>query len=118
MISSITSDPKEPAMESAIMNLEQSVHRANGKLASITWKIEAFEKEFPDPDNELSVLTLIRSVAQVKDEYQSLRQEILEVQQLQKQLTDSLKAQVSQVQGHFNVLRDRIVGQKKLPQLK
>ncbi|KAK0080468.1 hypothetical protein PV325_013899 [Microctonus aethiopoides] len=105
-------------MESELMNLEQSVHRANGKLASITWKIQTFEKEFPDSDNEVSVLKLIKSVAQVKEEYQTLRQEILEVQQLQKQLTDSLKAQVTQVQGHFNILRDKIVGHKKIPQLK
>lgn len=67
---------------------------------------------------QVSVLKLIKSVAQVKEEYQTLRQEILEVQQLQKQLTDSLKAQVTQVQGHFNILRDKIVGHKKIPQLK
>ncbi|XP_034948723.1 uncharacterized protein [Chelonus insularis] len=105
-------------MEAAVMDLEKSVNRTSGKLASIAWKMETFEKEFPDPDNELSVLRLIKSVAQVKEEYQTLRQEIHEVQQLQKQLTDSLKAQVTQVQGHFHLLRDKILGYDKTPQLK
>ncbi|XP_012250765.1 uncharacterized protein LOC105683045 [Athalia rosae] len=105
-------------MNSAIVNLEQSVREANGKLDMITWQIETFEKECQDPDNEVSVLRLLRSVTQVKEEYQTLRRDILEVQQLQKQLADSLKMQLSQVQGHFNILRDKILGQKPTPQLK
>lgn len=64
------------------------------------------------------MLRLLRSVTQVKEEYEVLRQDIQEVQQLQKQLTDSLKAQLSQVHGHFNVLRNRIIGHQRTPQLK
>ena len=64
------------------------------------------------------MLRLLRSVHQVTKDYQNLRQEILEVQQLQKQLSDSLKAQLSQVHGHFNLLRNKIVGQNKNLQLK
>lgn len=64
------------------------------------------------------MLRLLRSVHQVTKDYQNLRQEILEVQQLQKQLSDSLKVQLSQVHGHFNLLRNKIVGQNKNPQLK
>ncbi|XP_015185902.1 PREDICTED: uncharacterized protein LOC107071423 isoform X1 [Polistes dominula] len=84
-------------MESAIVHLEQSVQKADGKLDMIAWQIDAFEKEFEDPDNEISVVRLLRSVHQVTKDYQNLRQEISEVQQLQKQLSDSLKAQLSQV---------------------
>ena len=51
-------------------------------------------------------------MTQVKEEYQMLRQDILEVQQLQKQLTDSLRAQLVQVHGHFATLRNRIVGRR------
>ncbi|XP_043267104.1 uncharacterized protein [Venturia canescens] len=105
-------------MDATIVNLEQSVKDADGKLGMITWRIDAFEKEFQDPDNEVSVLRLLRSVTQVKEEYQTLRQDILEVQQLQKQLSDSLKTQLTQVHGHFNILRNKILGQKKVPQLK
>ena len=67
---------------------------------------------------QVSVLRLLRSVTQVKEEYQTLRQDILEVHQLQKQLSDSLSAQLSQVQGHFNILRNKIIGRNKTPQLK
>lgn len=63
-------------------------------------------------------MRLLRSVTQVKEEYEVLRQDIQEVQQLQKQLTDSLKAQLTQVHGHFNVLRNRIIGHHRTPQLK
>lgn len=66
----------------------------------------------------VSVLRLLRSVTQVKEEYEVLRQDIQEVQQLQKQLTDSLKSQLIQVHGHFNVLRNRIIGHNRSPQLK
>jgi len=66
---------------------------------------------------QISVLRLLHSVHQVTKDYQNLRQEILEVQQLQKQLSDSLRAQLTQVHGHFNLLRNKIVGQTK-PQLK
>ena len=66
----------------------------------------------------MSVLRLLRSVTQVKEEYQVLRQDIQEVQQLQKQLTESLRAQLVQVHGHFNILRNRIIGHNRTPQLK
>lgn len=54
------------------------------------------------------MLRLLRSVHQVTKDYENLHREILEVQQLQKQLSDSLKAQLSQVVGHFNLLRNKI----------
>lgn len=101
-------------MESIIVHLEQSVQKADGKLDMIAWQIDAFEKEFIiDPNSEISVLHLLRSVHQVTKDYQNLRQEILEVQQLQKQLSDSLKAQLCQMHGHFNLLRNKIVRQKE-----
>ncbi|KAJ8676582.1 hypothetical protein QAD02_012369 [Eretmocerus hayati] len=97
-------------MESAIIQLEQSVQKTDGKLDMIAWQIDAFEKEFQDSETEeVSVLRLLQSVTQVKEEYQVLRQDIQEVQQLQKQLNESLRAQLIQVQGHFNSLRNRIV---------
>ncbi|XP_011166942.1 uncharacterized protein LOC105200863 [Solenopsis invicta] len=104
-------------MESAIGHLEESVQKADGKLDMIAWQIDEFEKAFEDPEDEISVLRLLHSVHQVTKDYQNLRQEILEVQQLQKQLSDSLRAQLMQVHGHFNLLRNKIVGHKS-PQLK
>jgi hypothetical protein len=46
----------------------------------------------------------------VREEYENLRREISEVQQLQKQLSDSLRLQLRQVQGTFGTLRDKIIG--------
>ncbi|XP_076281958.1 uncharacterized protein LOC143209751 isoform X2 [Lasioglossum baleicum] len=105
-------------MESAIVHLEQSVKQADGKLDMIAWQIDTFEKQFENSDSEISVLRLLRSVHQVTKDYENLHREILEVQQLQKQLSDSLKTQLSQVVGHFNLLRNKIVEQHKNPQLK
>ncbi|XP_066592082.1 uncharacterized protein [Prorops nasuta] len=102
-------------MESAIVQLEQSVEKADGKLGMIAWQIDEFEKEFEDPNNEVSVIRLLRSVNQVTKEYQNLRQEILEVQQLQKQLANSLKVQLSQVKGRFDLLRNKITGHTQTP---
>jgi hypothetical protein len=59
---------------------------------------------------QVSVLKLLRSVNQVREEYENLRREISEVQQLQKQLSDSLRLQLRQVQGTFGTLRDKIIG--------
>lgn len=55
------------------------------------------------------MISLLRGVNQVKEEYENLRREISEVQQLQKQLSDSLKIQLRQVQGRFGTLRERII---------
>ncbi|XP_012284964.1 uncharacterized protein LOC105702171 [Orussus abietinus] len=101
-------------MESTIVHLEESVQKADGKLDVLAWQIDAVEKELQDSD-KVSVLKLLHSVTQVKKEYQMLQQDISEVQQLQKQLSDSLRAQLSQVQGHFNILREKITGQKSPP---
>lgn len=56
----------------------------------------------------LNVFIVYFLYAQVKNDYQNLRKEILEVQELQKQVSDRLKQQVQQVHGHFSNLKERI----------
>lgn len=63
------------------------------------------------------MLGLLKSVTQVKEEYQSLRQDIHEVQQLQKQLSQSLRMQLKQVHSRYNLLRSKIVEKTKPNQL-
>lgn len=70
--------------------------------------MENVEKEIFREDNEIEVFKLLKSVTEVKNDYQNLRKEILEVQQLQKQLTFSLRAQLQFVQGRFNILKNKI----------
>ncbi|KAH0954939.1 hypothetical protein HN011_012333 [Eciton burchellii] len=104
-------------VESAIEHIEQSVEKADRKLDMIAWQIDAFEKEFCDPENEIPVFRLLRSMNQITKDYQNVHQEILELQALQKQLNHSLKTELKLIQKHFNLLRDKIVGHKS-PQLK
>lgn len=111
-------------MESAVGQLEDSVQKADKKLDGIAWKLDQYEKQVVHVDcselelaTEVSVLKLLRSVNQVREEYENLRREISEVQQLQKQLSDSLRLQLRQVQGTFGTLRDKIIRGKSTEQL-
>ncbi|XP_046980381.1 uncharacterized protein LOC124545484 [Schistocerca americana] len=97
-------------MEKTADQLEVTVQKADTKLDLIAWKLEKCEKELFHLDGtEVSVISLLRGVNQVKEEYENLRREISEVQQLQKQLSDSLRLQLRQVQGRFGSLRERII---------
>ncbi|XP_069685634.1 uncharacterized protein [Periplaneta americana] len=109
-------------MEAAVVQLEESVQKADKKLDVIAWKLDQYEKQVVHVDGselatEVSVLKLLRSVNQVREEYENLRREISEVQQLQKQLSDSLRLQLRQVQGTFGTLRDKIIRGKSTEQL-
>jgi predicted nucleic acid-binding Zn-ribbon protein len=102
-------------MEAAVVRLEESVLKADKTLDTIAWKLDEYEKQVVHVDSnehstQVSVLKLLRSVQQVREEYESLRREISEVQQLQKQLSDTLHLQLQQVQGTFGTLRDKIIG--------
>ncbi|XP_067015368.1 uncharacterized protein [Anabrus simplex] len=98
-------------MEAAAIELENSVQKADQKLDLIACQLEQYEKDLFSRDaTEVSILTLLRSVNQVKEEYENLRREISEVQQLQKQLSDSLKLQLRQVQGRMGTLKHKIIG--------
>ncbi|KAJ9584635.1 hypothetical protein L9F63_021020, partial [Diploptera punctata] len=104
-------------MEAAVVQLEESVSKADKKLDVIAWKLDHYEKQMVHTDGgelatEVSVLKLLRSVNQVREEYENLRREISEVQQLQKQLSDSLRLQLRQVQGTFGTLRDKIIDKR------
>ncbi|XP_069685632.1 uncharacterized protein [Periplaneta americana] len=110
-------------MEAAVVQLEESVQKADKKLDVIAWKLDQYEKQVVHVDGselateQVSVLKLLRSVNQVREEYENLRREISEVQQLQKQLSDSLRLQLRQVQGTFGTLRDKIIRGKSTEQL-
>lgn len=102
-------------MKAAAENLEKTVQNADNKLDLIAWKIEQYENELKWVDStEVSILKLLRSVNQVKEEYENLRREISEVQQLQKQLSDSLRIQLKEVQGKMGSLKHKIVAQNNL----
>ncbi|XP_077295939.1 uncharacterized protein LOC143918100 [Arctopsyche grandis] len=97
-------------MEAAVVDLENSVKRTDERLDMMAWKIDTVERQISEPDQnpETSVMRLLKSVTEVRNDYQNLRREILEVQELQKQVGDRLKQQVQQVHGRFSSLKERI----------
>ncbi|PSN39782.1 hypothetical protein C0J52_15317 [Blattella germanica] len=74
-------------MEAAVVQLEESVSKADKKLDVIAWKLDHFEKQVVHVDGSE-----------------------LGSEQLQKQLSDSLRVQLRQVQGTFGTLRNKIIG--------
>lgn len=78
-------------------------------MDTLALKVENVEKEMYRDDADIEVFKLLKSVTDVKNDYQNLRKEILEVQVLQKQLTCSLRAQLKLVHGNFNFLKHKIV---------
>lgn len=84
------------------------VRTTDEKLDNLGVKVENIEKEMFKEDADIEVFKLLQSVTEVKNDYQNLRKEILEVQELQKQLTCSLRQQLKLVQGRFNYLKDKI----------
>lgn len=58
--------------------------------------------------NEFSVMELLESMTEVKNEYHNLRKDLQEVQQLQKEMSNSLRYQMKVMQQTCNILKKRI----------
>lgn len=113
-------------MEQAVENLEKQVHtthnssplyklqifqmnKADEKLDSLALQVGNIENNiFSEDGTEVEVFTLLQSVNDVKTNYQSLRKEILEVQDLQKELSSSLQTQLKIMQDKCNLLKEKI----------
>lgn len=61
-----------------------------------------------DEVDNLSVLEVLDSVTEVKNEYKNLQKDIKEVQQLQREMTASLQYQMRTMKQTFNLLKKRI----------
>ncbi|XP_013146462.1 PREDICTED: uncharacterized protein LOC106109489 [Papilio polytes] len=90
--------------------LEETVKCTDQQLDMMEWKMDAVEKQLAEPvDNqEACVMNLLKSVSEVRSEYQQLRRELVEVQALQRELSSRLRAQLRLVHGKFARLRQRI----------
>ncbi|KAK4878422.1 hypothetical protein RN001_010928 [Aquatica leii] len=74
-------------MEEAVGNLEKQMQKADEKLDSLTMQVIHVEHEILNDDGtEVEVNNLLKSVTDVKNDYQNLRKEVSEVQDLQKQV--------------------------------
>lgn len=77
-----------------------------GTLASQVGNIE--NEIFSEKGEEIEVNNLLQSVNEVKSNYQTLRKDLMEVQDLQKQLSHSLHVQLQVMQAKFNTLKQKL----------
>uniref|UniRef100_A0A1Q3FVN3 Ska2 N-terminal domain-containing protein n=1 Tax=Culex tarsalis TaxID=7177 RepID=A0A1Q3FVN3_CULTA len=96
----------------ALGDLEKCVDTAGTQLDSLALKITDVEKNIEENDMDGletgSVLELLESVTEVKNEYQNLRKDLQEVQQLQKEMTFSLRYQLQTMTQTFHILKKKI----------
>ncbi|XP_072934131.1 uncharacterized protein [Epargyreus clarus] len=97
---------KEITME----ELEETVKRTDEQLDLMEWKMDNVEKSLAEPvaNPDVCVMNLLKSVSEVRSDYQQLRRELVEVQTLQRELSSRLRTQLRLVHGKFARLRQRI----------
>lgn len=82
---------------------------ADKKLDNLAITVDNIEKDIlSDHGAQVEVNNLLKTVTDVKNDYQNLRQNILEVQDLQKQLSTSLQTQLQLLQLKCNLLREKL----------
>lgn len=87
------------------------VQCAGRHLDTVALRLTEVEKTLQTGDDEvdsLSVMDLLESVTEVKNEYQNLQKDIKEVQQLQKEMASSLRYQMRTMSQTFKMLKKRI----------
>ncbi|XP_034827930.1 uncharacterized protein [Maniola hyperantus] len=90
--------------------LEETVKRTDEQLDLMGWKMDNVEKQMVAPldSQDVCLVNLLKSVSEVRSDYQQLRQELVEVQALQRELSTRLRTQLRLVHGKFARLRQRI----------
>ncbi|KAH1011737.1 uncharacterized protein LOC109543764 [Dendroctonus ponderosae] len=97
-------------MEQVVEDIEKKMKKTDAQLDTLALQVENIELEiFTEEGQELEVHNLLKSVSEVKDNYQNLRKDLLEVQGLQKQLSSSLNLQLKMMQSKFNGLKERVI---------
>ncbi|XP_058124516.1 uncharacterized protein LOC131287420 [Anopheles ziemanni] len=99
-------------ISNTLCDLEKCVDTAGLQLDTLALKLTDVERnldenELDSLENE-SVMELLESVTEVKNEYQNLRKDLQEVQQLQKEMTCSLRYQLRNMTQTFRVLKKKI----------
>lgn len=69
-----------------------------------------YEEDDDDGLDPKLVTELLVEVKRVRKEYDQLLQDVHQVQELQHEVTKSLRKQMKQVQNHFDRLRERVIG--------
>lgn len=86
------------------------MQKADERLDTLAEQVGNIESNiFSEDTSEVEVYSLLKSVNEVKNNYQNLRKDILEVQYLQKELSTSLQSQLRAMQAKFNTLKEKLV---------
>lgn len=91
--------------------MDTQVQCAGKHLDLVASHLMQVEKTLPFHDEEVdsvSVMEVLESVTEVKNEYQNLHKDIKEVQQLQKEMTESLQNQLQSMRQTFRLLKKRL----------
>ncbi|KAH8345099.1 hypothetical protein KR059_004909 [Drosophila kikkawai] len=100
-----------------ISALEKSVANAGSQLYTMAHKLHAVERSLEQTTmeqmDEMEVLELLESMSEVTNEYQNLRKDIREVQQLQRDVSSSIRYQMRSMQQTFHTLKQRIASSQK-----
>ncbi|XP_047525079.1 uncharacterized protein LOC125062909 [Pieris napi] len=96
--------------EVTIEELDDTVKQTNEQLDLMEWKLDGGGMDIVAPINnqDVCIVNLLKSVSEVRSDYQQLRRELIEVQALQRELSTRLRTQLRLVHGKFARLRQRI----------
>lgn len=106
------------------------MENAGAQLDNLAVKLENVEKNLlPDPAQvetnevngqpiEIPVLELLESVSDVTNEYVTLRRDLNEMHQLNKEMTNNLRYQVRIMNQTFHLLKQRIEAKNLQPHIK
>ncbi|XP_022906160.2 epidermal growth factor receptor substrate 15-like [Onthophagus taurus] len=96
-------------MEEAVVNLEKQMQKTDEKLDDLATQVGDITSDLlSEEDKEIEVYTLLKSVNEVKSNYQSLHRDIQEVQGLQRELSGQLHAQLKLMQKKCSQLKEKI----------
>lgn len=117
-------------MEQAVEHLESKVHKCfriseskydyekkkhfqmketDEKMGNLAQQVGNIESGiFSETGEQIEVNDLLKSVSEVKSNYQNLRKDLMEVQDLQKQLSSTLHMQLKLMQAKFNMLKEKL----------
>lgn len=91
-------------------DLDESMKQTEEQLDLLSWKMDGSDQTLAVPiDNQNTcVVNLLKSVSEVRNDYQNLKKELQEVQALQRELSSRLRAQLMHVHDKFARLRQRL----------
>ncbi|XP_037827110.1 uncharacterized protein LOC119615110 [Lucilia sericata] len=95
-----------------LSDLEKSVAHAGTQLCTMAHKLHEVERCLDcnnlEEIDDICVLELLESMSEVRNEYINLRKDIQEVQQLQRDVTTSIRGQMRNMHQTYQMLKKRL----------